>query len=751
MYEGCGENHLYMRCAKCGMCMDGRDGRPIVLVSEIAEDQREGWLCPECAQPDYGLDFLNWVKNRISASNSEDSTGLFVVRELVQNADDVEATLMVIRFQNDALYVYNDGVAFRDRMEDGGPGDFERISRVLARPKEEDPYTTGNFGSGFQTVYLFTNFPEAHSAGKAFRFDPTVPKTIPIPDERLKSLYAPRGAIFRFPWRMGPYVDEDGREFFNDDVDVWKRWDEEAQRNLYKRIKGYLHDVILACQHLKIIRVIWRDKEGHQVERDFTLSYVDNDGKAVTVKEGLGSPSGPESPIGVKKEDWEYLETPKEYHYMVGSDFVRETYSDDSDDILIISKGKGHGRELRTVRRPKDKEDYYSILKTEGALKKSDIHILIPLFPVSERKTEEDESKKSDTHIPPLLYEKKTAKSFYVYSVVPLPKHTRNNFVFSAHLFPKEDRGQFEGHMEPEKGEWLKKVLDSAVELYVRTYSKFVEKVIEEDGDWKYKQKMILDQIANPDIWSWVGLSSPENDYFKDKKEEIVRAIVRGVFSQRIVHIPHEGRWEAPISFTEDGDMDKDESILIPRTETERWLMEQMEFYTYNDGFWEHERIRMLYEEHEELKELKMEDEDFLKSFGRSMEDEDSFFADHAEEDENGDYVLLYPKMVNREFVEKLIHHCLIGEGEYSPTDGMKKVTSIPNAEGIMKRPKDLHIAPSNLPDELVPPHMDIHPDFKGLVAGIPNLLEELDLDGLLEGMSTDGAYNILVNDRNLL
>ena len=95
----------------------------------------------------YQLSTLHYIKNRISVMGTEDEDkSKFIFRELVQNSDDALARTMVIRFESDCLYVANDGKSFDEN-------DFLNISNILGGSKEFDKTTTGNFGSGFVTVF----------------------------------------------------------------------------------------------------------------------------------------------------------------------------------------------------------------------------------------------------------------------------------------------------------------------------------------------------------------------------------------------------------------------------------------------------------------------------------------------------------------------------------------------------------------------------------------------------------------------
>ncbi len=311
----------YIICSNCGK----ETNKP---KKHVEEGEWKTYKCSTCEGTNYGQKFINWIADRISPSTSDDTTGRFVLRELIQNADDVEANMVILRFREDALYVYNDGFGFRSQI-DGGDGDFERISSVLAKHKEKEFYTSGNFGSGFQTVYLFTNFPEVHSMCKSFRYDPTVPKKIKLENEdEIESPYCEmrnKGAVFRLPWR------KENNAIYNDffkEESVWKRWDGDKIYELFKELRDYLHDSLLCCQHLKKIRILWEvdePRQGYQVERDFILKYVDYDGKVGKILEGNGFG-------GLLSEEWTYTGK-KDFEYLIGSTFVTDYPKQDNQAV----------------------------------------------------------------------------------------------------------------------------------------------------------------------------------------------------------------------------------------------------------------------------------------------------------------------------------------------------------------------------------------------------------------------------------
>ena len=170
--------------------------------------------------------------------------GLTIVKELLQNADDAEATEVNICYDarthqvnpkslfyagmaechGPALIVHNDAVFTED--------DFKNITKLAGATKMDQPLKIGKFGVGFCSVYHITDVPSFVSCDFLYIFDPTlkylrkVVKDSSRPGKRLKfterivtsskqlvpyaGLYAfdsktyYNGTMFRFPFRSSP-------------------------------------------------------------------------------------------------------------------------------------------------------------------------------------------------------------------------------------------------------------------------------------------------------------------------------------------------------------------------------------------------------------------------------------------------------------------------------------------------------------------------------------------------------------------
>ncbi|XP_027878984.1 sacsin-like [Xiphophorus couchianus] len=105
-----------------------------------------------------------------------------ILKELIQNADDAQATEVIFihdersygteslwnanlgQYQGPALYAYNNAVFTED--------DWERIQMAGRSGKINDPNKIGRFGIGFNSVYHITDVPSIFSSGHLGLMDP---------------------------------------------------------------------------------------------------------------------------------------------------------------------------------------------------------------------------------------------------------------------------------------------------------------------------------------------------------------------------------------------------------------------------------------------------------------------------------------------------------------------------------------------------------------------------------------------------
>ena len=110
--------------------------------------------------------------------------GLTIIKEMIQNADDAEATEVNILYDSrthttqhlilkgmgsshgPALIVHNNSVFSRE--------DFENITKLAGATKSNKPLKIGKFGVGFCSVYHITDVPSFVSGEWLYIFDPTL-------------------------------------------------------------------------------------------------------------------------------------------------------------------------------------------------------------------------------------------------------------------------------------------------------------------------------------------------------------------------------------------------------------------------------------------------------------------------------------------------------------------------------------------------------------------------------------------------
>jgi hypothetical protein len=84
--------------------------------------------------------------------------------ELLQNAEDKNASKVLFQLFEDRLEVKHDGIIFDDR-------DVRGVCGVGEGTKADDLTKIGKFGIGFKAVYAYTSMPEVHSGDEHFRIE----------------------------------------------------------------------------------------------------------------------------------------------------------------------------------------------------------------------------------------------------------------------------------------------------------------------------------------------------------------------------------------------------------------------------------------------------------------------------------------------------------------------------------------------------------------------------------------------------
>ena len=108
--------------------------------------------------------------------------------ELIQNAEDADATELAFELFADRLELRHDGRPFTE-------ADVRGVCGVGKSAKSGDLTAIGKFGIGFKSVYAYTRSPRIYSGGKHFGIENYVR---PFPVEPLA--LPPDGTLFVFPF-----------------------------------------------------------------------------------------------------------------------------------------------------------------------------------------------------------------------------------------------------------------------------------------------------------------------------------------------------------------------------------------------------------------------------------------------------------------------------------------------------------------------------------------------------------------------
>lgn len=113
------------------------------------------------------------------------------IYELLQNAEDMNATEVSFRLFPDKLFCEHNGT-----KRDFELNDIDAITNKGKSPKADDPTQIGKFGMGFKAVYVYTTTPEIHSGEFDFRIENVI-----VPNDENTPKFAKKGFTqFIFPF-----------------------------------------------------------------------------------------------------------------------------------------------------------------------------------------------------------------------------------------------------------------------------------------------------------------------------------------------------------------------------------------------------------------------------------------------------------------------------------------------------------------------------------------------------------------------
>ena len=689
---------------KCTECQ-----RDCPVEVELEPTQIGRHVCDECVDKKIFLNLLDFIKERIALTRTEDENfGRFGVRELVQNADDAHAEIMVLRFEDDALYVANDGRAFSTSGQNGELGDFERIVRILKRHQADDEETTGHFGSGFQTVYAFTNHPEVHSGGRSVRMDPVKQRWKALKGE--KRFISPfvwkeekKGALFRFPWRDEKAANErfgDDRSFLN--VDDWPRWNMESRREMYDDLKGYLHQVILCCKNLRTLRIVWSaddDSEAYQVERDFTMNDVMEEPYLGVIREGGDGQPGRwfewgdrfSSEKSVQRQwssfltdSWTWAEKSREYRYLVCPGRVHN----DRDEILYVGRNDG-GSTIIT-------SDSDELVTT---LKRNDVHVLLPLHDAESRHGDRGRA--------------------FLYSTIPLPRRGGNYFAFTGHFFPEEGRKDVAvSSLEGISGEWHRAIVLSVATIYKDVIPKFIDEVKSLEGIEESDAELImLNSLPGISLHEWMRPGKEHDSAWAEKTYE---SLLETALSLPIMWTGKD--WVPPVEafWAREGGGVNEENLEVLRI---------MGVPAFTKSLVSHRNFSGSVREC--LGNRELTSEAFESLFGQ-------FEIENQKEESKG---LVYGQrlssgyVLGKEETMALVKFCITREGVWEST---RKLAVVPGEDGTLRPISAYPIIPPGFEDleNLLTPSISINEDYENELKEVEIATRKLNPDGVVSTIS---------------
>lgn len=664
----------------CVRCPDnGRSGsqRRKVRREELQEDVIErGWICDACADKKIRLQVLHFIANRIQATQTvPKDRNKFIFRELLQNADDVKADILVLRFEEDALYVANDGRAFTVHSSGNTKSDFDRLSQILGRHQEEDKEVVGHFGSGFQTVYSITNYPEVYSSGRHGRMNPCNEKWtwgIKSPHPHFnKSPYWKRkenkGALFRLPWRDNSAATEEveGEKVW-EDRNKWPRWDKQERRKMFDDLKGYIHQAIICCQHLKAVRLVWHEKdcsEAFQVWRDFCLRNQDTETLGMTCIKGSIQQGSLEFEERADKDQWEdsfqlengwrWASDSCSFYYLIG----KSNASEDGERLFL---GKRNG--LVTVTTDK------GVLERE--LERGDLFVVLPLFDVSSVFDQEGLA--------------------YLYSVIPLPGLGKNRFIFSAHFWPTEDRKDVDVEGGGgEYGRWYRSLMLNVAELYERLFDQFLKELHGIVMTEETRQKVILNSLPATSLSEWMRPGKENQQEWLRQSQERFNELLLSLTRKPILF--SNGKWIEPVR------------AYWAQDDEEKAVFEIMGAIAFTDAFISHDHFKAL---SETLSGRKIDIAKFNNLWGEFVATNKNALG-HLVYDQH----LKNGKTLDKRAVDNLIGFCIIGN--HASLDTLSRAV-VPGRDLVLRKLEEYPVLPDELEflQDILPGSKVIHDDF---------------------------------------
>lgn len=165
------------------------------------------------------------------------------VYELLQNADDAQASEITFDLHNDRLIIRHNGRPFNEK-------DVEGICSISKGTKSDDYTKIGKFGIGFKSVFVYTESPQIYSGNYKFKIrDLVLPSRLDNDIERDK-----KETVFVLPFNV-------------------KKTNTIAYESISGKLESLHEEAILFLKNIKHINVVFGDRA--QVIEKRTLSSED--------------------------------------------------------------------------------------------------------------------------------------------------------------------------------------------------------------------------------------------------------------------------------------------------------------------------------------------------------------------------------------------------------------------------------------------------------------------------------------------
>ena len=254
-----------------------------------------GWTAEEIAS---GGNWETSILGSIATNLTQLRTWDQAVKELVQNADDAQATEVLFTITNEGITVSNDQLLSQCQFPNESSSkcglkgktknsfcDVHAIKTLSSQNKSDNPEATGKFGIGFVSVFLFTDSPSISSGNGRMLFQPTENK---VPFKTVNNFQ--KGTVLNLPWAKDP------------NSEVRLRIEKSAIES--NQIPGISTEIIESCRrsfifvrNLKKITVVYNEK----TKLNLTRHKNENEIKIIDTLNG-------------ESTSWELLKSTNEMH-----------------------------------------------------------------------------------------------------------------------------------------------------------------------------------------------------------------------------------------------------------------------------------------------------------------------------------------------------------------------------------------------------------------------------------------------------